>query len=279
MYVGSKVDMSAHLASRLPAHRTYVEPFGGSAAMLFAKQPSEREIVSDACYWVVSAHRAVRDNPDGLLARLPANGKIYQGEWNAMKRRIVNDWRSTEIEDAATFMICCSGAFGGGVNLRSGYSYTNGIGQFILSAPSSHPSFRKPKLKLSMSRMSACSARLRGVEIIEHDALNLIEAMRSDPQSFLFIDPPYLPMDSGGSRKADYYLNDCSHSDLMDAMRGMQSNAILTIGSGDSWYWQDFFADEGWTLAFQRSGKRGRNAKRRGNHDVWLSHTLIRRLL
>ena len=35
-------------AKMLPAHRTYVEPFAGSAAVLFAKVAAEVEVINDA---------------------------------------------------------------------------------------------------------------------------------------------------------------------------------------------------------------------------------------
>ena len=270
LYAGAKAELAKYWSTRLPEHRTYVEPFGGSAAMLFAKQPSEREVVSDACYWVISTLRSIRDDPEGLLARLPVNGKVEKGEWYSAMRRVLNGWRSTEVDDAATFMTCCSGSFGGRVSDKTGYSKSGGLGGFHLRPSSPRPSFNKSKLTLARSRITACSDRLNRVEIVEFDALKLIESMAPFPQAFIFIDPPYLPKKYGGSRTADIYMNDCDHSELMESMRGMRAKAMLTIGSEDAWYWSDFFFEEGWAFAMQRSGTTGANRKRRTSHEVWV---------
>jgi D12 class N6 adenine-specific DNA methyltransferase len=46
-YFGSKGRLAPWIASLLPAHHTYVEPFAGSAAVLFAKPPSPTEILNN----------------------------------------------------------------------------------------------------------------------------------------------------------------------------------------------------------------------------------------
>ncbi|HEV7522152.1 MAG TPA: DNA adenine methylase, partial [Candidatus Angelobacter sp.] len=45
---GGKRRLVKRLLSFLPKHTTYVEPFCGSAKLLFAKDPSAREVMSDA---------------------------------------------------------------------------------------------------------------------------------------------------------------------------------------------------------------------------------------
>jgi site-specific DNA-adenine methylase len=46
-YFGAKTKLARRIAALLPRHDHYVEPFGGSLAVLLAKAPSRIETVSD----------------------------------------------------------------------------------------------------------------------------------------------------------------------------------------------------------------------------------------
>jgi DNA adenine methylase len=67
-YLGSKGRLGPWIASLLPPHRTYVEPFCGSAAVLFAKSPSPTEVINDRDGDLVCLFRVLRDR-GGELAR------------------------------------------------------------------------------------------------------------------------------------------------------------------------------------------------------------------
>jgi len=65
-----KKRLSERLAAMLPAHKTYVEPFAGSAAVLFAKEPAEVEVINDADPEIADAYRLLKKLTTADLERL-----------------------------------------------------------------------------------------------------------------------------------------------------------------------------------------------------------------
>jgi site-specific DNA-adenine methylase len=79
-----KKRLAERLAAMLPAHKTYVEPFAGSAAVLFAKEPAEVEVINDADPEIADAYRLLKKlTPADLerLKKLPWTGdeKTFKG--------------------------------------------------------------------------------------------------------------------------------------------------------------------------------------------------------
>ena len=79
-----KKRLADRLVAMLPAHKTYVEPFAGSGAVLFAKEPSEVEVLNDADPEIAEAYRLLKKlTPDDVerLKKLPWTGdeKTFKG--------------------------------------------------------------------------------------------------------------------------------------------------------------------------------------------------------
>ena len=69
-WFGGKAQLATRIVALLPEHHTYVEPFGGSAAVLLAKQPSPVEVLNDMDGDLVNFWFVLRDYPAELERRL-----------------------------------------------------------------------------------------------------------------------------------------------------------------------------------------------------------------
>ena len=69
-YVGSKRRLAKAITGFMPAHTTYVEPFGGSAAVMLAKCISPVEVFNDFDGSLVNFFEVCRDQHDRLVAYL-----------------------------------------------------------------------------------------------------------------------------------------------------------------------------------------------------------------
>jgi DNA adenine methylase len=65
-----KKRLAKRFAGMLPAHKTYVEPFAGSAAVLFAKEASAVEVIKDADLEIAGAYRLINKLTAADLERL-----------------------------------------------------------------------------------------------------------------------------------------------------------------------------------------------------------------
>ena len=65
-----KKRLAERLVALLPEHKTYVEPFAGSAAVLFAKEPADLEVISDADPDIAQAYRVIKRLGPDQFARL-----------------------------------------------------------------------------------------------------------------------------------------------------------------------------------------------------------------
>lgn len=65
-YPGAKWGMAKEIVALMPPHRSYLEPFFGSGAVLFNKPPSAIETVNDIDGDIVNFFQVLRERPNDL---------------------------------------------------------------------------------------------------------------------------------------------------------------------------------------------------------------------
>ena len=79
-YPGAKWRIADFILRHMPQHHSYLEPFFGSGAILFRKQPSAIETVNDINGDIVNLFRVVQEQADVLadyVAGIPYARQVY----------------------------------------------------------------------------------------------------------------------------------------------------------------------------------------------------------
>ena len=79
-YPGSKWRIADQLVSNIPEHKSYLEPYFGSGAVLFNKPPSPIETINDLDDDVINLFQCIRDHSQQLaamIAAIPYSRKAY----------------------------------------------------------------------------------------------------------------------------------------------------------------------------------------------------------
>lgn len=220
-YYGSKNRLSKRIVASLVEHTTYVEPFFGSGAVLFAKRPSRTEVVNDVDGELVNFFRVLRDHPaelGDLLDFTPYARDEYVEDRDGDLQNL------NELERARRFFVSCNAAYSGvgGDSTDAGFSYSNGTNQS-----------RAALFRNRTRRFRQVAYRLRNVEIENTDALRLFDRLDSPTTSF-YLDPPYLASTRTVNRGYGYdSAGQQFHTELLAACLEVQGQVLLSGYASD----------------------------------------------
>ena len=150
-YPGAKWVLAKWICKNLPTHKIYLEPFFGSGAVFFNKQPCYTETLNDIDGSVVNLFRVIRDLADELCEAVtltPWARDEYQLSYAAPAT-------ADEVERARLFLVRCWQAFGTRTGSRSGWrNRTTG------------KSPKEPDIWATLpERISAAAERIRDAQI------------------------------------------------------------------------------------------------------------------
>ena len=218
-YFGSKWRMATRIIELLGPHISYIEPFGGSAAVLLQKEESPIEVFNDLNHDVVTFFRILRNQPLALLEQIEATPYSREEYMASME---VHD-SVTDLERARCFFIRSWQGFSGSATMkRNGWRFQQRI-----------YSTRETKVHLdwhNLERLETASVRLRRVQIECGDALKLMKRF-DGPDAVFYIDPPYL------STVRSKYWNKCAytheltgqdHIHLLNLVKRLKGRVILS---------------------------------------------------
>lgn len=196
-YPGGKSRSVKHILPHLPYRNVYVEPFGGSAAILLARQPSKIEVYNDRYGGVTDFYRCLR-NPEMLNALIDWLELTVQSREEFLLCR--DTWKDTEeiTERAARWYY---------MTMYSFASLGRNFGR-ATSGPTTTAGIVNRKLKL----FHKIHERFVNVIVENRDALKLIPEFDSFDTVY-YLDPPYVDAHAG-TYKNEMTIDD--HRELID---------------------------------------------------------------
>lgn len=181
VYPGGKNKLAPEIIKYLPYRKRYIEPFGGSAAVLLARQPCRLEVFNDRYAGIVAFYRCIRD--ERLLSRLKdrLDKTVHsREEWQWCKETWEEDTLS-DVERAARWYYMTM------------YSFSR-LGRHFGRSTSSNA--RLPSIRDIIPEFNDVHKRFKNVQIENLDWYDCITQYDSE-ESVFYIDPPYLGKDLG----------------------------------------------------------------------------------
>lgn len=213
-YFGGKQTLAERIIAAFPAHGHYVEPFGGSLAVLLAKQPSRYETVNDLDGDLMTFWRVLRDQP-AELERACALTPHSRAE-HADSYDLPGDL--TDLERARrVFVQLTQGRMG--VRTKSGWCHN--------IDPAGGKASMSSYLAGYTARIAPAAQRLARVTLECRPALELIADHGRHETTLLYVDPPYV----GSTRNTRYAVEmteDEGHRELADALRACKASVVLS---------------------------------------------------
>lgn len=223
-YHGGKWRLAPWIISHFPAHRIYVEPYGGAASVLMRKPRSFAEVYNDLDEDVVNIFRVLRDPAAAEQLR----ELVHLTPWSR-----VEFWEAYEPTDdpverarrTITKAFMAHGTTWRKKN-RTGFRAKN----FRRNQTGAKDWCNWPDV------IPAFVERLRGVTIEARPALEII-AQQDTPDTLFYVDPPYVletrtTVRKGGQSDRDrayvHDLSDDQHAELAEVLRGADGMAIVS---------------------------------------------------
>jgi DNA adenine methylase len=216
---GGKQRLAGRIADLFAPHRTYVEAFGGAAAVLCAKRPAVLEVYNDVDAGLVTFFRVLRDRPVELQRALrltPSRDEFAHCVWT---------WEAVEddLERARCWYVQCRQAF-------AGSAATVGWGYEVSGVQ--RGGTRSSAFATSVEQLERFAERFRRVQI-DHLDWRAVLPRYDGPGACFYLDRPYHPAtcaERGLSCHSAYVhkLSIADHEDLVAAAIALRGSVLIS---------------------------------------------------
>lgn len=218
-YPGAKNRIAPWIVEYIPQHELYLEPFFGSGAVFFAKEPCKYETINDIDGMIVNFFRICRDYPDEL-SRLIHLTPFARDEFMSIRENRSGEeiqLTDCDIENARRFAVRCWQGFGSKMADRCGWKNSK-----------SNKGPVNPKVWGNLPETIIQAAeRLKSAQIENTDAIELIKSYNTS-ECFIYVDPPY-PFETRNGRLYRHEMGDtASHIKLLETLIEHKGNVMIS---------------------------------------------------
>ena len=192
--------------------RVYVEPFGGSAAVLLNRPRAAVEVYNDADGQLVNLLRCVAQHPQELkrlIEQTPYARQVYDEELAWLKRG--GPGSMTDLQRAARWWWLCLASFSGSLGCGFGTAATETQTAYV---------------HRRIAVIDEASARLRDV-LIERADFRVILERYDTPETLFYCDPPYVGHEDAYDKLGPCFT-EADHRDLAALLGAVQGRVALS---------------------------------------------------
>ena len=254
-YPGAKNLLAPWIISHFPArHDTFILPYGGSAATLFAKNRSGIEVYNDINGELVHLFRTIREDTAALVMA------ITYTLWSPAELALALEPTDDPIERARRFYVRL---------WMSRYPFDKAPAfrrQKIFSRGRAGSTMRAAAVAFTdIEHLFPIADRLRGVAVESQDAIALIRQYDYE-RALFYCDPPYVH--GQRSRKAHYdaEMDTTAHAQLATVLNAIDGMAI--VSGYKNIFYVKWYEDNGWRRVDRESRVDGVSNR---TESLWLS--------
>ena len=212
-YHGAKTKLSSDIVEYFPSHSTYVEVFGGSAAVLMEKDQSNLEVYNDLHDDLVNFFLVLRDSHEELQEFLMDTPYSRSYLRQLQEKWYVNNERpDDEVKRAGEYYYM---QFAG---IKSIHGKTG------ISVSSDTNSARA--MRRAIEKMDIFAERMRDVVIENHD-YSEIYRIYDAPYTLFYLDPPYVEVEDRSYFPSD---SDFNHIDFIQRTKDLDGYWVCSYG-------------------------------------------------
>lgn len=215
-YPGAKWGVAPWVISHFPEHRSYLEPFFGSGAVLFTKSRSAIETVNDIDGDVVNLFDWIRKDPARLAHAIrftPYARDEYDRAWAAQYTE------TDSFRRAVNFYIR--------MMMGHGFRTTGEKVGWKNDVQGREAAYAAKCWAKTPEVIIQAAERLRGVQIENRPAVELIR--RFNYQNVLiYADPPYMLGTRQNRKQYRHEMTDDDHMELLEAIKAHRGPAIIS---------------------------------------------------